>query len=106
MAAKRGSQKAVLKWNILPGAVQQHQDLCSPLFNKFARKWRMHLRKQEVSLEYSQELDQIVAFVRYTNVIQSYKFHFFIKNSAEQAALGVSVLCVLFAFLFVYLLVC
>ncbi|KAJ7385992.1 hypothetical protein OS493_012325 [Desmophyllum pertusum] len=73
VAAKRGSQKAVLKWNIPPGAVQQHQDLCSPLFNKFARKWRMHFRKQEVSLEYSQGLYQIVAFVRFIVQFESGK---------------------------------
>ena len=62
--AKQGEERTAMMWSI-PDSANRSQDLCSALFNKLTRRWRLHLRKVKVLLEYNQGLDPIVAFTRY-----------------------------------------
>ncbi|XP_078368491.1 uncharacterized protein LOC144652314 isoform X4 [Oculina patagonica] len=71
--ARRGGQKAAMKW-IIPDDTNQHQELCSPVFFNLAKKWRIHLKKQEVLLEYNQWLEEVVAFMRDRTVLLAVRF--------------------------------
>ena len=67
VAAERGCQRAVFKWNI-PTEEQLPSVLCSSEFTKFERKWRLVYSKGDILLQVIQALDQIVAFIRYFEI--------------------------------------
>ncbi|KAL9977164.1 hypothetical protein ACROYT_G014542 [Oculina patagonica] len=77
--ARRGGQKAAMKW-IIPDDTNQHQELCSPVFFNLAKKWRIHLKKQEVLLEYNQWLEEVVAFMRFIVELQNGEQQVFLDN--------------------------
>ncbi|XP_078351262.1 uncharacterized protein LOC144636000 [Oculina patagonica] len=77
--ARRGGQKAAMKW-MIPDDTNQHQELCSPVFLNLAKRWRILLKKQEVLLEYNQGLEEVVAFMRFIVELQNGEQHVFLDN--------------------------